>query len=472
MLSKTNKTAAAMLLAAIAATTVVLGQAGPQLGAPPSKSSKPTPYILSGIYTLAGKADKPTAKTFNSDTKDVSAIYVKGGGDLTLTDAVIATTVDTSSEDNSTQFGLNAAVLAGHAGKIKMTGGSITTAGSGANAVYAAGSTISLSKTTISVAGEASHGVIASAGGNITIADIDIATSGANAAAIAIDKGGGSITVTGGTITTGGDKSPAIYSTGIVKVTGATLTATGAEAATIDGKGSITLVDTKLTGQKNHGVLIYQPTTGVAGVTGTFNMKGGSLTATDGPLFFVTNTTASIFVTGVSLNSSEGTLVKAASDAWGTAGSNGGIVTFTADHETLTGDFLSEAPSSITAKLQNQTTLNGKVKGAAISLDSTSIWTVTDDSTITVLTDSQGAPGGALTNIVGNGHDVHYDASLTGNAWLKGRTYELSSGGKLRPIAGTNHNTNSNNPNNNNNNGRGYGGAGGGGGGGGGGRRG
>src|ERR1700733_13803266 len=56
MLSKTNRTAGAMLLAAIAATTVVLGQAGPQLGAPPSKSSKPTPYTLSGIYTLAGKA--------------------------------------------------------------------------------------------------------------------------------------------------------------------------------------------------------------------------------------------------------------------------------------------------------------------------------------------------------------------------------------------------------------------------------
>jgi hypothetical protein len=465
MRSNPTMRAAATLLAAIAASatiTTVLGQAAPPLGAP-SKSTKPTPYTLSGVYTIAAKSDKSAGKTFSSDTKDVSAIYVKGGGDLTLTDAAITTTADTSSQDNSTQYGLNAAVLGGHGGKIKITGGSITTAGTGASAVYAAGATITVSKTTISAAGEGAHGIIASAGGTMTLADLDIATSGANAAAIATEKGSGMITVTGGTITTAGDKSPTLYATGVVRVSGASLTATAAEGAILEGNATLTLIDTKLTGEKERGVLIYQPgATSVAGETGTFNMKGGSLTATDGPLFFITNTTASIVVSGVTLNASQGTLVKAGSDVWGTAGSNGGMVSFTADHETLTGDLAAETPSSITAKLQNQTTLTGKVKGASISLDSSCIWTVTDDSTVNVLADSQGAPGGAFTNIIGNGHDVHYDASLTGNSWLKGRTYDLSSGGKLRPIAGTTHNSNNPNSNNPNNYGRGgYGGGGG-----------
>ena len=458
--------ASAIILAAIAAS-VSSGQNVPQLGAPPAppaKPSKPTPFTLSGVYTLSGKGDKSTGKAYNSDTKDVSAVYVKAGGDLTLLEPAITTSGDTSSDENSSFYGLNAAVLGGRGGKIKITGGSITTGGSGANAVYATGSgaSITMVKTKIVATGEGAHGVMTSAGGTLNLTDLDVSTTGANAAAIATDKGGGTITVAGGTFTTAGEKSPAIYCTGIIKASDATLTATGAEAAIIDGKNSITLVNTKLSGQKSRGVMIYQTgPTNIAGTVGTFNMKGGSLLAGEGPLFYVTNTTATILVSGVNLNASSGILVKAAADEWGTTGSNGGAVNFTADHEALTGDLAAESPSTIVAKLQNETTLNGTVTGAAISLDSTSIWTLTGDSTITVLVDAQGAPNRSFTNIVGNGHDAHYDASLTGNSWLGGKTYKLASGGKLIPTPGTTRNNQNNNGQNNN--GRGYGGPGGGG---------
>jgi hypothetical protein len=462
---------------AVLATLFAASAFGQNGGGPP----KPVPYTLSGAYTLSGRSDKSSAKIYSSDAKDVSAIYVKSGGDLTLTDPVVTTTGDTSSDDNSSAFGLNAAVLAGKGGKIKITGGSVTTSGAGANGLFAAGSSasISASKTKITTTGDGAHGVMASANGTLKIDTVEVSTTGAHAAAIATDRGGGSITVTGGNFNTSGDKSPAVYSTGTIRISGAVLIATGAEAVVVEGHNSVVLSDTKLTSQKSRGVMIYQSGTGdgQSGSTVNFAMKNGSLTVSEGPMFHVTNTTATVYTTGVTFNSSNGAatgpIISAAAGQWGKSGSNGGNLNFTADREILNGDVTADEISSITLKLTDRTTLTGTIKNAAVSLDSSSIWTVTAESTITALADSN-MSGNGFTNIVGNGHNVHYDSTLSANQWLYGRTYNLASGGKLIPIRsngnqnnipGSDNNQNNNNQNNYGNRG-GYGGGGGGGGGG------
>jgi hypothetical protein len=117
-------------------------------------------------------------------------------------------------------------------------------------------------------------------------------------------------------------------------------------------------------------------------------MTGGSLTASAGPLFYVTNATGGIKLTGVTVSVADGTLIDAGAGNWGTSGSNGGTATFTADGETLTGDMTADSISSITAILQNSTTLSGAATGAAITVDSTSSWTITGDSTLTGLTNN------------------------------------------------------------------------------------
>lgn len=50
----------------------------------------------------------------------------------------------------------------------------------------------------------------------------------------------------------------------------------------------------------------------------------GSLTALDGPLFFITSTTAAIELTDVRLSESSGTLPDTAPAGWEDSGSNGG----------------------------------------------------------------------------------------------------------------------------------------------------
>jgi hypothetical protein len=108
-------------------------------------------------------------------------------------------------------------------------------------------------------------------------------------------------------------------------------------------------------------------------------------------------------------------------------------VRFTADRERLTGNLLTAGTSTISASLQNGTTLTGTVSRAALAIDSSSTWKVTRDSTLTSLTDPSGFSGKSITNIVGNGHTVTYDAALAANAKLADKTYTLTGGGQLKP---------------------------------------
>ena len=264
---------------------------------------------------------------------------------------------------------------------------------------------------------------------------MNISTTGASAAAIATDRGGGTISVSGGTMNTSGYESPAIYSTGVVKVSGARMSATGAEAAVVEGGNSIAVANTTLQAAQQHGVMLYNSMSGDANAgTGTFTMDGGSLTATAGPAFYVTNTKAVIALRGgASVSAVSGTLVKADKNGTGSGNTGPGTVTLALAGETLTGNLLTEGTGTITASLQNGTTLTGVINKAAVTLDSTSTWKVTGNSALTSLSDPSGITGSSITNIIGNGHTVTYNASLAANSKLANKTYALAGGGQLKP---------------------------------------
>jgi hypothetical protein len=392
-------------------------------------------------YTQSGGIAALTNQTFISSVKNKSAVTVTNSGTLTLTNSTITTSGNTSSEDSSNFYGLNAAVLAKTASKITMTGCSITTSGTGANGVFSTGSgtEIILTNDTIVCTGTSGHGVDATIAGKLTLTDVIITTTKAHGAAYATDRGGGTINVTRGVATTSGQDSPAIYSTGTITLSGGVATATNSEAAVIEGKNYITLTGTALSGAKgtrDWGVMIYQSMSGDAeGDTGYFAMTGGSYTwpSTTGPAFYVTNGTGIITLTDVTVNNSSGTLLKAAAGSWGTSGSNEGIIKFTADGVSLTGSMICDAISSITATFKNSSSLTGAIDSAALSLDATSSWTVTATSYLTTFSDPDGISGTSVKNITGNGNYVYYNADLSGNSALGGLTYSLVNGGYLLP---------------------------------------
>jgi len=185
--------------------------------------------------------------------------------------------------------------------------------------------------------------------------------------------------------------SPCVYSTGNFTVAGLTCTATGSESAVIEGANSITPTNSSLTSSMDNkwGVMIYLSMSGDAvGNEGKFTMTGGK-------------------------------------------------VIFTADGQTLSGDFVVDKISLLAQTLQNGSSLAGAVNSANttklvnLTLDPSGSWTVTADSYLTCLTDASGISGTSVSNIIGNEHTVYHNAS--GCTALNGQTYTLNGSGYLRP---------------------------------------
>ena len=398
-----------------------------------------------GAYTLNGSTGTESDQTYTASNADQSGVYITDGGSLTLKNVTVTTSGDTSSDENSSFYGLNAGVLSASGSAITMNDGSISTTGTGANGAFAVGegSVVSLSDISINATGDGGHGVMATLGGLMNLTDVDMTTSGAHSAPIATDRGGGTINATGGTLTTSGPDSPCYYSTGTLNIENSTCNATGSESVVIEGANVVNLTDSTLTSSiaDKWGVMIYQSFSGDAqGSNGIFTMTGGSLAHTDadGPLFYVTNTNGHITLSGVDVTVASGILIQAeGNDRWGTSGSNGGTVILVADGQTLNGDLVADEISSITATLKNGSSLTGAIdaeniaKEINLTLDSSSTWTVTADSYLSCLTNPDGISGTTMSNIIGNGHTVYYNASLCTN--LGGQTYALTGGGTLTP---------------------------------------
>jgi hypothetical protein len=408
-------------------------------GAPGGNSSSAA-VTGTGSYTMSGGSATKTGSAISASNTDESGVLVKKAGTLVLNKVNVATSGKSSSSDDSSFYGLDSGVLALAGSKISESGGSVSTTGDGANAIFAygTGASVDVSGTKVTATGQYAHGIMASGGGSITATKLTVSTSGASSAAVATDRGGGTIKVVGGTYRTSGHNSPGIYSTGTIVARNAKFTATGAEAVVVEGSNSVTVKNSVLVGSKNRGVMLYQSFSGDAsGSSSRFTDAGGSLTALDGPLFYVTNTSATISLNNVALNAKSGVLVNASAGAWGTTGSNGGNVTLKASDEKLVGSIIVDKVSTATIRLAHGTTLTGAIdtadtaKKVTLSLDSTSKWTVTANSHITVLSDTSGISGTRITNIVGNGHTVYYDSSA--NPSLGGKTFSLVGGGTLQP---------------------------------------
>jgi len=414
-------------------------------GQAPGVNSSTSSATITAAYTVDGQTLTEDNKTYTASGADESAILVTNGGNLTVTNASISSSGDSSSTDNSSFYGQNAVVLAQANSSVTISDSTISSTGIGANGAFASGenSLVTLSNVTITATGNGGHAVMATLGGTMVLTNVNMTTSGGASSAIATDRGSGIITVTGGTVNVSGSNSAGIYSTGVITATDLTITSTGAEAAVIEGANSIILYNTSLTSSYDDkwGVMIYQSMSGDAeGTEGTYTMTGGSLsyTGSNGPLFYVTNSTANINLSGVALAVDSGILVNATAGDWGNSGSNGGTVILTADGQALPGSIVADAISSVSLILNNGSTLTGAVnsdktaESASITLDDSSTWMLTANSYVTTITGAIISVS-AVTNITGNGFNVYYDSSA--NPSLNGQTYSLVGGGSLIPAS-------------------------------------
>ena len=167
-------------------------------------------------------------------------------------------------------YGVGAAVLATD-GNAYVKGGTVTTDTAGGAGLFAYNNgTVYAADTKITTKQDTSGGIHAAGGGTFYAWDLDVETNGESSAAIRSDRGGGKMVVDGGTYTSNGTGSPAIYSTADIAVNEATLAANGSEAICIEGLNSIHLYDSDLTGNMSDdsrndctwNVILYQSMSG------------------------------------------------------------------------------------------------------------------------------------------------------------------------------------------------------------------
>ena len=362
-----------------------------------------------GSYSATSTNSNLSGATISNTNSDASAVYITSSG-ITITNSAITKSGDSSNTENSEFYGVNAAVLV-NGGGLTMTGGSITTSGGGANAIVATNSgTVTISGTSITSTGSRSaRGLHATYGGTITATSVTISSTGGSCATLATDRGEGTVTCTSCELSTAGSGSPLIYSTGNITVSGTIGTATGAQAVVIEGKNSAIVKDSsnlKCSGSGNGrddecGIMIYQSQSGDADTgTGSFTCESSTIEIlssssvySEAPMFYITNTAATISLTGCTFTYGSGTFLLADEGDWGSSGSNGGTVTLTLTNQAIVGDIEVGSSSSLTITLVNSS-INGKINTdktaakLAITLDAASTITLTGDSYYTSLTNS------------------------------------------------------------------------------------
>ncbi len=409
-------------------------------GTPPGGRSSSFEYAAASEITAAADI---SGEAYASEAADESALIVNTADAVSLSNITVAKTGDSDGGDNCNFYGLNAALLVMGGSAATITGASITSSADGANGVFSYGgnggkngaegdgTTVIISDSTIVTTGNGSGGIMTTGGGVTFASNLTVETSGRSSAAIRTDRGGGTVAVDGGTYTTNGLGSPAIYSTADITVRSAALISNLSEGVCIEGKNSITLVDCDLTANNTamngnatflDAIMIYQSMSGDADSgTSAFTMIGGSLTSKSGHMFHVTNTNAVITLNGVELvNEGSDVLISVCDDGWSGASN---IATLNASNQALTGMLLVGGDSTLNLHLKEGSSFVGTVsgeitnaKGTAVSsevgavnvtLDETSTWTLTADTYITSF-------DGNLQNVIGNGYMLY----VNGNAVL------------------------------------------------------
>ena len=422
------------------------GQGAPGQGGPGGQSQGVDSYTAVNEYI---EDTTVSNETIESTGTDENAALISSGANVTLdNDTITRTSADSQGGDNSSFYGVGAAVLATE-GTAYVKDGSVTTDAAGGAGLFAYDDgTVYASGTTVETTQDTSGGVHVAGGGTLYGWDLDVETNGESSAAIRSDRGGGTMVLDGGNYVSNGVGSPAIYSTADIAVSNASLTANGSEAVCIEGLNSIHLYDCDLTGNMSDldqndntwTVILYQSMSGDSEVgNSTFQMDGGSLTSENGGVFYTTNTESTITLNNVDINYNDDNefFLQCTGNSnqrgWGQAGANGADCHFTGISQDMQGNVIWDSISDLDFYLTDGSSLTGAVVddesyageggegycNVYVSADST--WTVTGDSTVSSL-ENEG------TIVDGNGKTVTIQGT-DGTVYVQGDSeYTITTG--------------------------------------------
>ncbi|MCD8231942.1 MAG: hypothetical protein LUD14_09035 [Clostridiales bacterium] len=367
-------------------------------------------------YTAVNEYSEDTTvdgETITSTGTDENAALITSGANVTITESTVTrTSSDSTGGDNSSFYGVGAAILTTE-GTTYISDTTVETDAAGGAGIFAYGDgVVYVSDSTITTQQDTSGGIHAAGGGTLYAWDLTVETNGESAAAIRSDRGGGTMVVDGGSYTSNGTGSPAVYCTADIAVSDVELTATGSEAVCIEGLNTLRLFDCDLTGSMaddsqndcTWNVILYQSMSGDSEVGNSiFEMSGGSLTAENGGMFYTTNTESTFTLYNVDITYADENdfFLQCTGNSnergWGSNGSNGADCLFTAISQEMEGNIIWDSISQLDFYMTDGSTLTGAVVDdetwagdggdgyCNLYIDEDSTWVVTGDSVLTSL---------------------------------------------------------------------------------------
>ena len=394
-------------------------------------------------YKAESTNENLSSSTLESTTADQSVVYITDKSKTISGSTLKKTSGDSSNTEISEFYGVNAAILV-QSGEVTITGGTITTNAKGANALCATNNgKVIITGTKIESTGQSSaRGLHATYGGSITANDVTISSTGGSCATLATDRGEGTVTCNNCQLSTAGAGSPLIYSTGQITVTNTTGTSTGAQAVVVEGKNTATVKgNSELKchgiGNRNNvdkcGIMLYQSMSGDADngiskfncLNSKIEIVSDSNVYSSAPMFFITNTQASINLEKCTFSYGSKVFLNAAGTSeWGNSGSNGGDVTLTLKNQNIEGDFVVDSNSALNIILTGSSSIKGTFNSAKtasklnITLDSTSTIELTGDSYYTSLTNGDSSGNNIITGNYKWGDNQNNSNNISLNLFL------------------------------------------------------
>ena len=398
------------------------------MGGGPGQAQSVDSYTAVNTFSESTELD---GDTISSTGTDENAILIDNGAEVSLKNLHLSReSLESTGGDTSSFYGVGAALLA-TGGTAYISSSTITTDAAGGAGLFAYGDgTVCAADSTITTQQDTSGGIHAAGGGTLYAWNLNVETNGESAAAIRSDRGGGTMVVDGGTYTSNGIGSPAVYCTADISIHNADLTATGSEAVCIEGLNSLRLFDCNLSGNMSDddqndctwAVIVYQSMSGDSEIgNSTFQMNGGTLTSGNGGVLYTTNTECTLTLTDVDITYAPDSefFLRCTGNAnqrgWGQTGSNGSDCLFTATNQDMVGDVIWDSISDLDFYMTDESTLTGAFLNdetyagsggngfCNVYVGPGCTWTVTGDSTVTSLS-SEGTivdESGNAVSIVG-----------------------------------------------------------------------
>ena len=367
-----------------------------------------------------------------------SVVYSTNGAELILTSMRMNKTSGGVNNPDHRKTGLNSVLVADGGSDVLLQNCDLIshTAQADGITVSGEGTKLRLQEGSVTMSRVGSSAVNAVYGGLVDIVKTEVNTQ-ANQSPSFYTYNGGNMDIKEAFGTSAGQASPLFSSSahGIIHATECRFSAAKWTIGYVDG-GIMSLYDSDLKAGGFCGFLLYGADNNEG--QGMLTLVKNTVSVSEGPVFLVTNTRATVNVSGNKISCKDNELMSVRADDWGVKGSNGGHASLYVEKQSLNGDIYVDNISSLYLELKKGGNLNGQINArenrcadVRVRIEAGSSWTSKGESYLTSIVFGQPIEKG-IRQLKGN-HTIYYDPTDPDNAPLGGREYKTG-GGKLVPL--------------------------------------